>query len=137
MAVHQGVTPPPRSRFFYSQKIAGNGKFFSPPNFLGAKLLYNRLCLSVQPLYFLYMAIVYVILNDSLLFWETNPPLPSMFTHTQLPQPPPIPYYAIFISDRSQNSNPTPLLARPLNKHFLGYPSLHGPLNNFIYKCVE
>ena len=56
--------------------------------FLGAKLLYNWLCLSVYlsvvlsvvcssvftPLAVLYMAIVYIVYNDSLLFLETNPP---------------------------------------------------------------
>ena len=45
-------------------------------------LLTLSVCLSVvlsvcTPLAFLYMEIVYIIHNDSLLFWETNPPLPS------------------------------------------------------------
>ena len=46
--------------------------------FLGAKLLYKWLCLSVVLSVCLYtisfsnMAIVYIMKNDSLLFWETN-----------------------------------------------------------------
>ena len=48
---------------------------------LGAKLLYNWLCLSVcTPLALLYMEIVYIIHNDSLLFLgnEPSPPFAPM-----------------------------------------------------------
>ena len=68
------------------QKVTPLTKLTFP--FLGAKLLYNWLCLSVYlsvvlsvvcssvftPLAVLYMAIVYIVYNDSLLFLETNPP---------------------------------------------------------------
>ena len=65
--------------------------------FLGAKLLYNWLCLSVRsPLALLCMAIVYIIQNDS-----------PLNLH-----PPPIPY-VIFISNRSQN----PLPSSPFHVH--------------------
>ena len=77
-------------------------------------------------------------------FWEMTPPL-----HVHTPQHPPIPYYAIFISDCCQNSPPLPLmfttpnlplppspLSQATKNTFLGYPCLL-PLNNLIYKCVE
>ena len=61
--------------------------------------------------------------------WEMNPPLPSMSPIHPNTQPPPIPYYAIFISDRSQP--PPPLLARPLSNFLLvtapKTPSLASP----------
>ena len=53
--------------------------------FLGAKLLYNWLCLSVwTPLAFLYMTIVHIIHNNSLTFLGIHPLLKRV-THNPAP----------------------------------------------------